>query len=56
MRWRLSPGTVIDGFELQEHLGTGEKVPILAVVLMWYSMGTCTCPQKVTWASTRLKW
>ena len=31
MRWRLSPGTVIDGFELQEHLGTGGMAQLWAV-------------------------
>ena len=31
MRWRLSPGTAIDGFELQEHLGTGGMAQLWAV-------------------------
>ena len=31
MRWRLSPGMVIDGFELQENLGTGGMAQLWAV-------------------------
>jgi serine/threonine protein kinase len=31
MRWRLSPGMVIDGFELQENLGTGGMAQIWSV-------------------------
>ena len=31
MRWRLEPGMVIDGFELQEHLGTGGMAQLWAV-------------------------
>jgi serine/threonine protein kinase len=31
MRWRLSPGMVIDGFELQEHLGTGGMAQLWTV-------------------------
>ncbi|MFL4990314.1 MAG: serine/threonine protein kinase [Microvirga sp.] len=31
MRWRLNPGMVIDGFELQENLGTGGMAQLWAV-------------------------
>jgi serine/threonine protein kinase len=31
VRWRLSPGMVIDGFELQEHLGTGGMAQLWTV-------------------------
>jgi serine/threonine protein kinase len=31
MRWRLSPGMVVDEFELQEHLGTGGMAQLWAV-------------------------
>ena len=29
MRWRVEPGQVIDGFTLQEHIGTG------GMALLW---------------------
>jgi serine/threonine protein kinase len=32
MRWRLSPGMVIDGFELREHLGTGGMAQLWTVI------------------------